>query len=332
MKFFIVLIFFAQNIFAHEVKIRDLVVIKGVRSNTLNGVGLVIGLNKSGDTSKFLLTNKSAASFLQKSGVKAEEKDFAGGTMALVALTAELPPFAKAGNKLDIRLSTLGDARSLAGGTLILSQLKAGDGEIYVSAQGSISIGQANGDKLQVQTVAIASNAGTIEREFNPTIDFSGSVTLLLKEADFTNNKRISDSINEHFRGFYAYSFDYSSIAVSIPPRYVGKTVEFLSDLENLAIDFQQKSVVVINERTGTVVMGGDVMISPITISHGDLAVTIGEKKKDAAGKRVVNFGGNTVNKLVEAMNQLGMKPADLISVLQAIHQAGAIQGELKIL
>ena len=332
MRFFLFLFFISQNVLGHEVKIRDLVVIKGVRTNSLSGVGLVIGLNKSGDSAKFLLTNKSAAAFLTKSGVKADEKDFSGGTMALVALTADLPPFAKVGNKIDVRLSILGDARTLAGGTLILSHLKAGDGEIYVSAQGSISIGQASGDKAQVQTVAIASNAGTIEREFNPTIDYSGSVTLYLKEADFTNNKRISDAINAHFRGFYAFSFDYGSIAVSIPPRFVGKTVEFLSDLENLTIDFQQKAVVVINERTGTVVMGGDVMISAITISHGDLAVTIGESKKNAARQRVLNFGGNTVNKLVEAMNQMGMKPADLISVLQAIHQAGAIQGELKIL
>lgn len=325
---------FSTLLWGQESKIRDLVNVKGVRSNQLLGYGLVIGLNKTGDSAKSILTNRAAASMISRLGVKVTDQEVTGGSMALVVATAELPPFAKNGDRTDVKLSIIGDAKTLAGGTLILTQLKAGDGQVYASAQGSVSIAQASGNVAQVQTVARVADGATVEREFAPSISKAGYISLSLKWPDFTVNRQIADGINEYFKGFYASSTDISSITVIVPPSYKDRLVEFLSEIENIRVQVQQKAMVVINERTGTVIMGGDVTISPVTISHGDLSISVGSKTKSEKPKqqRVVSMGGTTVGKLVESMTAMGMKPADLISILQTLNNAGALQGELKVL
>ena len=317
-----------------EVRIKELANIRGVRSNQLMGVGLVVGLGKTGDSSASISTNKASAAMLQRMGLKVTDQQVSGGNAALVMVTADLPAFARNGDRFDVRVSTLGDAKSLAGGVLLSTALKANDGQVYGMAQGPVVIGQASGTGVQVQTVAIAPSGLTVEREFSPVVDRDGLITLSLKRADFTTNRRVVEAVNKHFKGFYASSKDVHGIEVQIPEIYRDRTVDFISELESLRVSVDQKAVVIINERTGTVVMGGDVVISPVTISHGDLSISVGAgggsgKKK---GNSLVNFGGTSVSKLVEGMNAMGMKPVDLVGVMQALQSAGALQGDLRFM
>ncbi len=325
--------FSRNNAQAQEVRIKELVNIRGVRSNQVMGVGLVVGLNKTGDSSSSFSTNQATAAMLQKMGLKITDKQVSGGTAALVMVTSELPAFARNGDKLDVRISTLGDAKSLAGGVLMTSALKANDGQVYGMAQGPVVVSQASGVGVQVQTVANVPSGMVVEREFAPVIDKDGLITLSLKNPDFTTNRRLVEAVNRHFKGFYATSKDVHGVDVEIPSIFEGRTVDFIAELEGLKVVIDQKAVVLINERTGTVIMGGDVVISSVTIAHGDLSITVGGggggKKKGAA---VVNLGGSTVSKLIEGMNSLGMKPTDLIGVMQALQSAGALQGELRFM
>jgi flagellar P-ring protein FlgI len=320
---------------AQESRLKDLVNIRGVRSNQIFGVGIIVGLNKSGDSPRSVLTNRLQAGMLNRMGMKVTDQEIASGSVAVVMATAELGPFSRNGDRFDVRVSILGDAKSLAGGVLLSTPLKAGDGQIYGFASGPVVVGQASGAGAQVQTVATVPQGATIEREFSPVIDVDGHITLSLKNPDFTTNQRVVTAINQHMRGFYAKSIDVTGVEIEIPPHYDGKTVDFIADLESVKVLVDQKSIVTINERTGTVVMGGDVLISPVTISHGDLSISVGQSKgggKDKSGKTIINTGGSTVSKLIESLNAMGMKPADLIGVMQAIKSSGALQAELKFM
>lgn len=317
-----------------EVRIKDLANVRGVRTNQLMGVGLVVGLSKTGDSAASLSTNKATAAMLQRMGLKVTEQQLTGGTAALVMVTADLPAFARNGDHMDVRVSTLGDAKGLSGGILMSTALKAQDGQVYAMAQGPVVVGQASGAGTQVQTVAAVPGGLTVEREFIPVVDRDGLITLSLKRPDFTTNRRMVEAINKHFKGFFATSKDQHAVDVDIPTIFEGRTVDFIAELELLKVAVDQKAVVLINERTGTVVMGGDVMISPVTISHGELSISVGGtggggKKK---GGSVVNLGGANVSKLIEGMNSMGMKPSDLIGVMQALQSAGALQGELRFM
>lgn len=325
--------FYGVRAHAQEVRIKELVNVRGVRSNQIMGVGLVVGLNKTGDSAASLSTNKATAAMLQRMGLKVTDQQVTGGMASLVMVTAELPAFARNGDRVDVRVSTLGDAKSLAGGILMSSALKAQDGLVYGMAQGPVVVGQASGVGVQVQTVANVPMGMTVEREFVPVIDKDGFVTLSLKRPDFTTNRRLVEVINKYFKGFYATSKDVHAVDVEIPAMFDGRTVDFIAEMEALKVSIDQKAVVVINERTGTVVMGGEVAIAPVTISHGDLSISVGGggggKKK---GSAVVNIGGSTVSKLIEGMNAMGMKPTDLIGVMQALQSAGSLQGDLQFM
>jgi flagellar P-ring protein precursor FlgI len=317
-----------------DARIKDLVQVRGIRANQLVGVGLVVGLNKSGDSQKSIMTNRVVAGMLNKFGYKVTDQEIAGGSAAAVLVVVEMPTFSRNGDKLDARVSVMGDAKSLAGGVLVSTPLKAGDGQVYGFAQGPVVVSQATGEGARVLTVANIASGAVIEKEFNPMIEVDGKVSLSLKRPDFTTNHRVVEAINKHLRGYYAKSIDITGIDVELPMTFDGRVVEFISEIENLRVAVDQKSVVVINERTGTVVMGGDVLISPVTISHGDLSIAVGGGKSGAAKseKSVVTMGGTTVNKLVESMNAMGMKPADLIGVMQALQSAGALQADIKFM
>jgi flagellar P-ring protein precursor FlgI len=320
---------------AQETRVKDLVNIRGVRTNQLMGVGLVIGLNKTGDSAKAVLTNRNAAGMLVRQGIKITDQEIATGSAASVFVTVDMPAFSRNGDKVDARVSILGDAKSLSGGVLVSTPLKAGDGSIYGFAQGPVIIGQANGTGVQVQTVAVVPGGAVIEKEFVPDIEGEGKIILSLRNADFTTNHRMVNAINRYLKGFYAKSLDVSAIEVEIPALFDGKTVEFVSEIENVKVTADQKSLVIINERTGTVVMGGDVTISPVTISHGDLSISVGKKggsSKDKSGNSIINMGGSTVSKLIESMNAMGMKPSDLVGVMQAVQATGALQAELRFM
>jgi flagellar P-ring protein precursor FlgI len=314
-------------------RLKDLAHVRGVRNNFLNGFGLVVGLKSTGDSKKSLATNKAVANMLTRMGMKTTADEVVSGNMAAVMVTADLAAFARIGDLLDVKVSAIGDARSLAGGTLIMTPLRAGDSEIYAVAQGSVVVGQASGNGAQVLTVARAPQSATVEREFMPLIAAKGKLTLTLTHPDFTTSSRIAETINQRLKGFYAVPKDVASVEVAVPPTYQDKLVEFISNLEAMTVEADTKAVVVLNERTGTVVMGSNVVIAPIAIAHGDLSIRIGDKKaKDSKEQNLINLNGATVGDLIETMNALGVKPADLVGILQSIHAAGALKAELKFL
>ena len=327
-------LFNATPVRAEDSRLKDLVNIRGVRPNQLIGYGLVVGLNGTGDSRKSLSTNKAAASMLTKLGSRTTTDEAVSGSMASVIVTSELPAFSRNGDRIDVRLSTVGDAKSLAGGTLILTPLRAGDSQIYAAAQGPVVVGQASGNGPQVLTVATVPGGAFVEREFLPELAANDALILSLKTPDFTTNARIADQINKFFRGFFARSIDSASIEVTVPENYFDRKVEFISEMELLPIAVDRKAIVVVNERTGTVVMGSDVIISPVSIAHGSLTIQVGTAKGGKAGelKSVVPLGGTTVGKLIETMNSLGVKPGDLVGILQAINAAGALQAELRFI
>jgi flagellar P-ring protein precursor FlgI len=329
-----ILLSLSEKIQAQDVRIKELVNVRGVRSNQLMGVGLVVGLNKSGDSAASLSTNKATAAMLQRMGLKVTDQQVTGGNAALVMVTVDLPAFSRNGDRATVRVSTLGDAKALSGGILMSTALKAQDTQVYGMAQGPVVVGQASGTGVQVQTVANVPNGLTVEREFIPVMDKDGVITLSLIRPDFTTNRRLVEVINKHFKGFFANSVDIHAITVDIPSIFSGRTVDFMAEVESLKVDVDQKAVVIINERTGTVVMGGDVLVTPVTIAHGDLTISVGASggggKKNGAS--IVKVGGSSVSKLVEGLNAMGMKPSDLIGVMQALQSAGALQGDLQFM
>lgn len=322
---------FAPVAHAQSARIKDLVNIRGVRSNQLVGFGLIIGLQGTGDSATSLATNAAVNSMMTKMGLKPNDSGYANSNMAAVILTAELPPFARVGDKVDVKVSAIGDAKSVAGGTLLMTPLRAGDSQVYVVAQGSIVTGQAAGSGVQVLTVGRVPSGGVVEREFVPQFEHEHQISLSLREQDFTTSARIAETINDHFRGFFAKPLNSAMVDVSIPPLYFDQVVSFIAEMEGLKVTVDQKAKVVLNERTGTVVMGADVLVDKVAISHGDLSIKVGDKGgKDA--QSVVGLDKVTIGELVETMNALGVKPTDLVGVLQALHAAGAIHADLKIL
>lgn len=316
--------------FAQQVRLKDLVNIKGIRANKLLGYGVVFGLAKTGDTQGSETTRQTVSHMMNRMGIKVSPDQLVSGNFASVIATAELPPYAQNGDRIDVRISTNGDAISLAGGTLMLTPLKAGDGNIYALAQGPVVVGPADGSGTQVLTVARLPGGALIEREFRPDFAPENQVTLSLKKQDFTTNKRIAEVINKHFRGFFAKSPDPGTILVQIPFPFQTKKVAFLSELENLSVKTDQKAVVVLNERTGTVVMGSGVTIAPVTISHKNLSVKVSlPNEKTNQDHSLLEVSGVTVGQVIQSLNRLGVRPDDLIGILQAIAAAGALNGEI---
>ena len=314
-----------------DARIKDLVNVRGNRSNQLTGFGLVVGLSGTGDSASSLITTRAAMNLVNRLGMITKGGKLPTQSLSAVVVTAELPAFAKNGDKIPVKVSTVGDTKSLAGGTLLLTELKAGDGEIYVVAQGSLVVGPADGSGAKVLTSAFVPVGGFVEKEFNPEILDNGRIHLSLRNADFTTNARIVEKVNNHFKGFYAVSKDPSNIEISVPENYSNNLVEFISEMEGIHVQFDQKAVVVMTERTGTIVMGSDVVISKVSISHGDLSISVGGGKGDKK-ESLVSLKGTTVGDLVEKLNALGAKPTDLVSILQAIHVAGALNADLRVM
>lgn len=324
----------AAPLLAQPARLKDLANIRGVRANYVAGFGLVVGLNGSGDSKKSLATNRAIANMLTRMGMKITSDEIVSGNIAAVMVTGDLPAFARNGDLLDVKISAVGDAKSLAGGTLIMTPLRAGNSEVYVVAQGAVVVGQASGSGPQVLTVARVPGGGVVEREFKPQLAKDGALTLSLRHADFTTATRVVEKVNQHFKGFFATAEDVGSVTVLIPPLFGARLVEFVAELESLTVEADIKAVVVLNERTGTVVMGNQVVIAPVSIAHGELSIHVSDKQKaaTASDKSVVGLGGSTVGELVDSLNALGVKPADLIGILQSIHAAGALQAELKFM
>lgn len=320
----------AASMSAEAARLKDIASIRGVRENQLIGYGIVVGLKGTGD-GKNEFTGKSIARMLDKLGVKVSSDDVASKNVAAVVLTATLPAFAKAGNPLDINVSALGDASSLEGGTLLQAPLRAANDTVYAVAQGSISIGGS--DKEKMTTNGRIPNGAMIEKDVQADFASRKMFRMTLHNPDFTTAARAVLTINKELAGQYASAKDAGTIDIVTPVAYENRGVELLATLENVNVNPDQRAVVIINERTGTVVIGERVKISKVAVSHGSLSVKVGDGKKGGDGDKVaVLDAGVSVGDLVQSLNKLGVTPKDLITILQAVKAAGALHGELEIL
>lgn len=321
---------------AEAARLKDVATVKGVRENILIGYGIVVGLKGTGDSSAEV-TSQSLARLFGKLGLDVEgNKGIKSKNAAAVLVTAKLPPFARAGNKIDITVSSIGDSGSLEGGTLVVTPLRAGDQNIYAVAQGSVSIGSvADGSTKNFPTVGRVVAGATVEKDIDTNFSSKRSIRLTLNSPDFTTAARLAVLINGEMGGKYASARDSATIDVVVPFNYDGNTVEFLAAIENISINVDTKAKVVLNERTGTIVMGDKITITPVAISHGDLSIQVAGTTGATAGKgaRVAELKSNSnVSDLVKALNALGVQPKDLTAIFQTLKSMGALQAELEIM
>ncbi|MAW06951.1 MAG: flagellar biosynthesis protein FlgA [Halobacteriovoraceae bacterium] len=309
-------------------KVKNLVSIKGVRNNPLVGYGIVTGLNGTGD-SKNEIADTTVKKLLKKLGVNVKSQ-IASKNIATVLVTAELPEFARVGQKINIKVSSIGDAKSLEGGNLLITPLKAGDGKIYAIGRGSLSLGGKLGAK-NISTVALIPNGGIIEKEIDIKFDSKKSIRLALKNPDFTTAARIQEVLNSELGGLFAKAKDSATIDLIVPPNYEKNVVKLIAIIENFSVVSESRAKIVINERTGTIVAGGDIVIKPVAISHGDLNIEIGGDGGQV--KSIYNIDKRTrLKDFVNSLNSFGVKPDDIISIFQALQKTGALDGEIELI
>lgn len=347
---------------AQAERIKDLTTIQGVRSNALIGYGLVVGLNGTGDSSNSSpYTISSINAMLERFGINVRSKiaTMKPKNIAAVMITATLPPFAKPGQRLDITVSSMGDSKSLRGGTLLLTPLLAGNNQVYAVAQGALSVGgftasgSASSKTVGHPTVGRIPNGASIERAA-PTTMHSGQekITLSLKNPDFSTIKRMCDAINANFGADMAKAVDAGTVEVWNPE---ANAIELIARLEQIEVTTDHRAIVVMDERTGTIVMGQEVRIDTVAVAHGSISVTVTESPQVSQPNAFAGGETTTVDRtdvqieeekaqfvvlprqvslssLVAALNAVGATPSDLIAVLQAIKAAGALHAELKII
>ncbi len=314
---------------ASAARLKDIASIRGVRENQLIGYGIVVGLKGTGD-GKNEFMSKSMVRMLDKLGMKLDSPEFASKNVAAVIVTGTMPAFGKAGNPIDVTVSAIGDATSLAGGTLLQAPLRAANEQVYAVGQGAIVIG---GDgKDQHGTSGRIPNGAIIERDMTADFATRKMYRLTLINPDFTTAARTVLTINKELGGHYASAKDAGTIDIITPFAYENRGVELLATIESIEINPDMKARVVVNEKTGTIVIGDKVKISRVAISHGALSVKVGDGKKGAEEKVAVLESGVSVGELVQALNKLGVSPKDLITILQSIKSAGALHGELEVL
>ncbi len=350
---------------AGATRIKDLADIEGVRDNQLMGYGLVIGLNGTGDDiKKSVFTKQAIINMIKRMGMGIPPDVFRQmktDNVAAVMVTAQLPAFARPGSAIDILVSSIGDASSLSGGTLLMTPLKGPDGNTYAVAQGPLAVGSIafGGKAAKVQknfpTSGRVTGGAIVERAVNYSLPDSGELLFQLRATDFTTAARMAEAINGHFGDGTAQSLDSRSVKVHKPTEYTGEMVTFISDLEAIDIEPDTPARIVVNERTGTIVMGQDVRISTVAVSHGNLNLIISESIQvsqpnplaagttvatqtttinavEEEGNLVVMQMGVNIGEVAKALNAIGATPRDLIAIFQAIKAAGALQGELVIL
>ena len=347
------------------VRIKDLARIDGVRDNSLAGFGLVTGLSRTGDSSRSKATLQSVANMLLSFGVKVSPSQLESRNVAAVMVTATLPPFSRSGDKIDVTVSSVGDARSIFGGTLLLTPLYGPDKKIYALAQGPLSVGGykfsqfGNIAQKNHPTAGSIPQGATVEANV-PTrlIKNDSQIHIILYKPDFTTSTRIVDKVNTAYGADVASAIDAGRIRINIPKGGKNELVRFVAGLEKLVVLPGQRALVVVNERTGTIVSGGDVRISQVTISHGNLHLSIKTDflvsqptllarpsrniRTEVVPRTNINVAegivksvslksGTTVAELVSALNRIQTKTRDVISILQGIKRAGALHAELVI-
>lgn len=345
-------------------RIKDITQVEGVRENQLVGYGLVVGLNGTGDDiDDSVFTRESLIGMLQRLGVNARDEDLDTQNIAAVMVTADLPPFARQGTRIDVNVSALGTAESLRGGQLLVTPLMGADGEVYAVAQGPVAVGgfQAGGQAQQVTegvpTNGRIANGAIVEREIDFKLNTLKTVNLTLRNPDFTTARRIGKAINQFVGNGVARPLDPSTVQVRVPQNYDGGTVGLITDIEQLPVSPDQVAKVVIDEDTGTIVMGQNVRISTVAIAQGNLTIRVTETPQvsqpspfaeegqtetvprtdvdvDEEGreKLAVVPQGVSLQELVNGLNALGVGPRDLITILQSIKAAGALKAKLEVI
>tara|TARA_Y100000590_G_scaffold470598_1_gene666755 strand:+ start:9926 stop:11200 length:1275 start_codon:yes stop_codon:yes gene_type:complete len=345
-------------------RIKDIVNIEGVRDNQLIGYGLVVGLNGTGDSlNNAPFTQESLISMLDRLGVSVRGQNLNTGNVAAVMVTASLPPFSNQGSRIDVSISALGDSTSLQGGTLLVTPLLAADGEVYAVAQGEVSIsgfsvsGDAGTLTQNIPTSGRIASGAIVEREIDFTLEELQEVRLALKNPDFTTARRIATAINGYTNVNVADPENSASIVLRRPANYAGTIVDLITDIEQLPVQPDQPARVVISERSGVIVIGSEVRISNVAIAQGNLTVQINEAAQVSQPNPFASVGetvtvprtnlnvnqstdvrlaeletGVSLQELVTGLNRLGMKPQDIITILQAVKAAGALQADIEVM
>jgi flagellar P-ring protein FlgI len=349
---------------AQPVRLKDVSRVQGVTANQLVGYGLVTGLAQSGDSQGVLFTSKSIQNVLQSFGLSTTSQDVRTRNVAAVIVTASLPAFAHSGDTIDVTVSSMGDATSLQGGTLILTELRAANNLVYATAQGPLSVGgfYATDQSGQNSIVKNHVTAGRIPQGAVLARDMITNIqqdqagfSYVLTSPDFKTAARVAQVLNGRFGAGTARANDAETIRVNLPPRYAGDPVNFLADAGDLSINADALAKVVVNERTGTVVMGGDITLAACAIAHGNLSITITTENKvippgpfttgspqlqsntritaTESGRHLVYISGAaTLAQVVRALNTIGVSPRDLIAIIQALRESGSLQADVQII
>jgi flagellar P-ring protein FlgI len=343
-------------------RIKDLANFEGVRQNQLIGYGLVVGLNGTGDTlNNIPFTRQSIQAMLERMGVNVRGVQMRTGNVAAVMVTANLPPFATQGTRIDVTVSSLGDAKSLQGGTLLVTPLLGADGNVYAVGQGSLAVagfaaqGEAAKVTRGVPTVGRISNGAIIEREIEFALNRLNTVRLALRNADFTTAKRIAAAVNDFMGGPIAEPLDNATVQLTLPKKAPANIIALLTEIEQLQIEPDLPAKVLIDERSGVIVIGRDVRVSTVAVAQGNLTVTIAETpqvsqpapfsrgrtvvvprtkvgvQEDGKKLAIVNEGVS-LQQLVDALNALGVGVLDMIAILQAMKANGAIQADIEVM
>ncbi len=358
---FVAFIIGARPADAKTTRIKDIVNFESVRENQLLGYGLVVGLNGTGDSlNNSPFTEQSLIAMLERLGVNVRDQNLNTGNVAAVMVTATLPPFKNQGAKIDVNISALGDAKSLQGGTLLVTPLMAADGEVYAVAQGSVNVagfaagGQATQVTQNIPTAARIPEGAIVEREIDFRLEDLDEVRLALRNPDFTTSRRIAQAVNGFTAANVATAENSASVVIKRPNMYAGSIVDLITDIEQLPVEPDQIARVVIDERSGVIVMGSDVKISTVAIAQANLTIRITETpqvsqpnpfseqgdtvvvprtdleiNESPDAKLAVVETGVTLEDLVTGLNRLGVPPRDVITILQAIKSSGALQAEI---
>jgi flagellar P-ring protein precursor FlgI len=348
---------------AQGVLLKDIAHVQGVTANQLVGYGIVVGLNQTGDSTSVIFTSHTIQNILQTFGLTTAATDVRTRDVAAVMVTAKLPPFAHSGDNVDVLVSSLGDATTLQGGTLVLSELRGPNNLVYATAQGPISVGgfaadtgTGNAITKNFVTAGRIPDGAVIARDMitNLNQDQAG-FSYVLTTPDYKTAARTAQALNERFGGGTARALDAETIRVNLPRKYLDDTVSFLADASDLHIDADQMAKVVINERTGTIVMGGDITLAPVAIAHGNLSITIATNnvavpgapfgnnptvvqsnttvKSTESGRKLIYItGAATLSQVVRALNTIGVSPRDLIAIVQALRENGSLQADIDII
>jgi len=344
-----------------HVLVRDIAAVEGVRDNALIGYGLVVGLNGTGDRRQTYFTTQTLASMLQRMGVQVPGTAIRVNNVAAVFVTASLPPFARSGTRLDITVSSVGDAKSIEGGLLLLTTLRGPDGQVYATAQGPVALGgytagiAGNSKQLNHPTVARIPGGGIVERDAPTDLASLPNLTLLLSEQDFSTAEAVAKVINTEFSAPIAKVEDSRRIEIAMDRIPAHNIPLFLARVESLPLTIQQKARVVVNERTGTVVIGKDVKLGAASILHGSLSIEISTefgvsqpapfsngttervtqpnvRAEESQARKIELAEGASVQDLVNGLQRIGATTRDVISILQALHEAGALQADVEII